>query len=95
MFTKNSKKYLCASILVDLIFAATVLYYIEGKVYFGIYPIGVITGIALTIQAVLIILSGISIIKAGLKWEILLVIVIGILSIPIMGYLFLIWALVI
>lgn len=92
---KNSKKYLCASILVDLIFVGTVLYYLEGKVYPGMYLIGVITGIALAVQVVLLVLSGISIIKTGLKWEILLVIVIGILSIPIMGYLFVVWALVI
>ena len=92
---KNSKKYLCASILVDLIFVGTVLYYLEGKVYPRMYLIGVITGIALAVQVVLLVLSGISIIKTGLKWEILLVIVIGILSIPIMGYLFVVWALVI
>ena len=89
------KKNLYLSILMLLIFIGIVGYYIVSPRYIGIFPIGIVIGITLFIQTILLIFSIRNIVKKERQWRIILSIGIELVSIFIMGYFFIVWLMVI
>lgn len=89
------KKCLAVSIVADLFFAAVVLYYVVSPLYLGSFPIGVVAGICVVLQLMMLIFT----IKAKAikkeKLKAIFTIVVNVISIGAVGYFFVVWSMTI
>ena len=79
------------SIGTSIIFILTAVWYMEGSLYFGPIPIGIVAGIVLLIQIALLILCISNILSFGFQWRIILTMFISGLSIMGTGFFFIVW----
>lgn len=89
------KKRLRASIIVALSFIFLFLYYIEPKIYLGVYPIGVVAGICTLFQLVMFILTIKDITKIKEKIQLTATLVVNTVSVIFIGFFFIVWLMVI
>ena len=89
--TKNVRTYLYTSIGANLVFILTVAWYIAGPFYLGPLLIGIVSGIVLLIQIVLLILCIRNIYLFGFLWKIGLTMCISGFSILETGFFCIVW----
>lgn len=88
-------KYFSVSISAILIFIATVLYYIISPWYIGMYPIGITTGLCISVQLAMIFIGCRNIAINGYKVKSVIALCVEVLSIIGMAYFFIVWLMVI
>lgn len=75
----------------SLIFILTAVWYMEGSFYLGFLPIGIVAGIVLLVQIVLLILGIQSVLKFGFQVGNVLTVLVSSFFILRIGFFFMIW----
>ncbi len=88
-------KCLYFSIYATLFFLITVIWYIVGPIYLGMWPIGIIAGAIFIIQLILAVVSIRNLFLFGLHWKLLITIAVNVSSLIGVGYFWIIWSMVI
>lgn len=83
------------SIYAALFFLITVIWYIVGPIYLGIWPIGIIAGTVFIIQLILSVVSIRNLFLFGLHWKLIITIAVNVSSLIGVGYFWIIWSMVI
>ena len=88
---KKVQKQLGMCVLGIIFHVLTLTWYISGKLYPGVYYIGIESGIVAIAEVVLFILSFKNYAREGVHWEAILLTVLSVLGAIFSGYCFIIW----
>ena len=90
---KKIQKQLGICVLGMIIHVLTLVWYISGKLYPGVYVIGIESGIVAAAEVMLFLLSFREYAREGIHWETILLTVLSALGAVFSGYCFIIWGL--
>lgn len=89
------KTYFFVPIVITVVFVSVVLYYIVSPVYPGVFPIGIITGMCILAQLIMLFFSIKNLTRNSSRFKSWISIGIEVGTIIVMGYFFVVWMMVI
>ena len=88
---KKAQNQLGISVVGIILHVLTLVWYISGKLYPGVYFIGIESGIVAIAEAALFILSFRNYVREGIHWKTILLTVLSALGAVLSGYCFIVW----